>query len=253
MAPLYLTPPSSEPIRALIRSGHLGMITSPAQGNRIEPAYRHVLVDNGAFTSAYVGDLRYLAYLDRLQQHHGDQILAATAPDVVGDHAATWARSTPMLQRIRALGMKAAFVAQDGMEWEHSAWIWDEFDVLFVGGTTRWKISAVAAQIARAAHDHGKWVHVGRVNSQRRTVHCAQAMWADSVDGTYLTRAPDLNLRHLQAWTRFVDTQDSLLDVPDLLLDDDGPTWHHLRQRLPAPTTAPRPAQTEATLPLDDL
>lgn len=62
---------------------------------------------------------------------------------------------------------------------------WDEFDALFIGGTTRWKLSEAAHELAAEAKRRGKWLHMGRVNSWPR-MQIASAMGCDSVDGTYL-------------------------------------------------------------------
>ena len=53
------------------------------------------------------------------------------------------------------------------------------------------------------------WVHMGRVNSQRR-LRYAHAIGCDSVDGTYLTYAPDQNLRRLLGWLEDLHAQQSL-------------------------------------------
>lgn len=208
MAPIYMTPPCSDPIPDHIRAGRLGMIATPAQGNKILPDYQHVIIDNGVFGDTYPGDQPYLRMLAGIREQLGDaadNLIFATAPDVVGDHWATWARSRPILPRIRALGYATAFVAQDGMETDHSCWMWDEIDALFIGGSTEWKLSAEAAEIARAARAMGKWVHVGRVSSLMRYVHAAVEMEAHSVDGTYITKAPDKNLENVLSWIRWVE------------------------------------------------
>ena len=212
-APIFMTPPCSDPIPSYIRAGRLGMIVTPAQGNKIHPDYQHVIVDNGVYGDTYPGDGPYLAMLAGIREELGeaaDNLVFATAPDVVGDHWATWARSRAMLPRIRALGYAAAYVAQDGMEADHCCSMWDEFDALFIGGSTEWKLSAEAAQLARAARDMGKWVHVGRVSSLMRYVHAAVEMRAHSVDGTYLTKGPDKNLDNVLSWIRWVEGEGEL-------------------------------------------
>ena len=66
--------------------------------------------------------------------------LFAAAPDVVGDAAATLQRSERMLDWIRYAGFPVAFVARDGLE--HLTVPWDDFDALFIGGSTSWKLAA---------------------------------------------------------------------------------------------------------------
>jgi hypothetical protein len=95
-----------------------------------------------------------------------------------------------------------AFVAQDGLE---SLTVpWDDFDVLFIGGTTEWKLGPQARALVADAKARGKWVHMGRVNSERRYRY-AHAIGCDSVDGTYLTFGPDENLPKLLRWARVED------------------------------------------------
>lgn len=183
-------------------TGHLGYIDTPAQGNRRPPGVKWC-ADNGCGPGrdgkgkGYPGDAAWLAWLERNAADAGT-CLFATAPDVVGDAEATLARSIPFLPAIRALGYPAALVAQDGLE--NLDVPWDAFDVLFIGGTTAWKLGPHAADLIRQAKAHGKWVHVGRVNSNRRFLRF-ELLGVDSVDGTYLTFGPDVNLPKLLRWT----------------------------------------------------
>jgi hypothetical protein len=116
---------------------------------------------------------------------------------VVGDAAATLARSLPWLPRIRSLGLPAAFVAQDGQE--SLPMPWDEFDVLFIGGTTEFKLGPGARALIDEAVGRGIPVHMGRVNSRKRLAYAYVAGCA-SVDGTYLKFGPDINLGRLLRW-----------------------------------------------------
>lgn len=88
----------------------------------------------------------------------------------VGDAAATLTRSAPMLPRIRALGYPAALVAQDGLE--HLAVPWDAFDVLFLGGTTDWKLGPAAADLPADAVWRSTWD--GFPGHFPRVPHCGQ-------------------------------------------------------------------------------
>lgn len=175
------------------------MIATPAQGNRIDPSYPYFCVDNGVYTGRYPGDREYLGWLRTLRPH-ADRCLFVVAPDVVGDHFATLARSRDMLGRIRDLGFPVAFVAQDFMEYD--TWEpWSDIDCLFLGGSTEWKLGPAAANIAAVASSVGLWVHMGRVNSSRRYLY-AQSIGCHSVDGTHLTKAPDENLPRILSWAR---------------------------------------------------
>jgi len=152
--------------------------------------------DNGCFKNPDLNVDHYLQWLSRLRKYQRT-CLFATAPDVVGNAGATWSRSEPVLPQIRALGFPAALVAQDGFE--HQAIRWCDFDVLFIGGTTEWKLSAGAFNVVLEAKRRGHLVHMGRVNSRRR-LRIAKLAGCDSADGTLLVYRPDLYLERMQRW-----------------------------------------------------
>lgn len=216
-----------------METGLLGFIDTPAQGN-IRPAGITWCADNGCFGKGYPGDTEWFSWLKR-NAHDARTCLFATAPDVVGDAEATLARSLPWLQPIRSLGYPAALVAQNGAE-RINDMPWDQFDVLFLGGSleclpcgyvrpttapkppkgkrarcpacsrvlTEWKEGAVALRLLQEAQSRGKWVHMGRVNSGRRYDY-ARYIGCDSADGTYLTFGPDINLPKLLSWVDRID------------------------------------------------
>jgi hypothetical protein len=109
-----------------------------------------------------------------------------------------------MLPRIRALGYPAALCAQDGLE--DLTLPWEDFDVLFIAGSTAWKLSKAARDITYEAKLRGKWIHMGRVNSFRRLQYAA-AIGCDSCDGTYLAFGPDRNLPMLLDWLGTIGDQ----------------------------------------------
>lgn len=193
---LYLGNASSPAVREAIRAGEVGMMCSPAEGR--SPAGAQVwAADNGCYsTRGYPGDTAWLAWLTR-HATHARRCLFATAPDIVADAAATLTRSALHLPAIRALGFAAALAAQDGLE--QLTVPWDEFDVLFLGGTTTWKLGPAAGSLAAEAIRRGLSVHMGRVNSARRWRHAAR-IGCGSVDGTHLAYAPDADLADLRRW-----------------------------------------------------
>jgi hypothetical protein len=198
---MYLgNPCASDAVIDAMTAGAIGFIDTPAQGNT-RPSGVAWCADNGCFSEGYPGDDQWFDWLER---NAGDSAtcLFATAPDVVADAEATLTRSLPWLPRIRALGYPAALVAQDGLESLEIPW--DSFDVLFVGGSTEWKLGPHAREVVRQAKTRGKWVHMGRVNSEKRYRY-ALAIGCDSADGTYLTFGPDKNLPKVRAWLRVVD------------------------------------------------
>ena len=163
--------------------------------------------DTGCFsTPSKYTDTMYLDFLSR-NQYATLTCCFATAPDVVANARATWALAKPMLPRIRSLGYPAALVAQDGIELMDIQW--DTFDALFIGGTTRWKLSEHAYALSTEAKERGKWIHMGRVNSWKRL----KAAWIhgyDSADGTILRFGPDKNEGRLVAWAKKMHQQPRL-------------------------------------------
>lgn len=177
-------------------AGHpnLGQLMRPGNGNK--PTLPIWAADNGAFSG--FDATAFLAMLERLPR--SAQWVAA--PDAVADWRATAALFDEWEPRIRALGFRVAYVLQDGAE----SVPWERLDCLFIGGSTRYKLSQAAARWMAEAKRRGKWVHVGRVNSIRRLRWCLD-YGADSVDGTQASMFPDTWL----PWT--------LRAIEDLLAD----------------------------------
>lgn len=171
----------------------LGFMNTPQMGNEM-PAGVLWGADNGRFNAPelYTDD----GYLGWLKEQSREQCLFATAPDVLADHAATVELSLPLLPRLRSLGYRAAFVAQDG--WQDETTPWDEFDVMFIGGSTAFKLGRGGLAIA-AARERGKTVHMGRVNSYRR-LRLAALLGCETADGTFLKFGPDVNEPRMLHW-----------------------------------------------------
>lgn len=183
---------------------HVGGITTPAKTNHRYCGALAWAADNECFAKGERFDLdRWLGWLGTLRPHR-ERCLFAVAPDVVGDAERTLARSLPVLPRIRDLGFPAAFVSQD--EADRVGVPWDALDVLFVGGSTDWKLSERSWALCVEAHRRGKRVHVGRVNSWRRLRACRVGL-VDSADGTQLCYRPDQTLPQLLRWLDVVNSQ----------------------------------------------
>lgn len=192
-------------LSGVVRPDLPAMIT-PRMGQR-PPDGQPWAADNGRFASPqdYTDD-SYLEWLF-MQSRDVDRCLFATAPDVVGDATATLALSAPMFEAIRRYGYPVALVAQDGLEDEPIPW--DDFDALFIGGTTAWKLSAAAADIAAQAKARSKWVHMGRVNSLRR-MRYGESIGCDSADGTVLKHDPN---RPVASWSTTVIREPSIWGI----------------------------------------
>ena len=79
----------------------------------------------------------------------------------------------------------------------------------FIGGSVAWKMSKHAKGLVAEAKRRGKYVHMGKVNGNRRYRH-AEAIGCDSVDGTYLVYGPDINLPKLLGWVQDMKDQQPL-------------------------------------------
>lgn len=202
-APVYLSGAVNPVIRSVAADHpNLGVLVQPGTDSYrlIVNEYSWWAADNGCFAKGDSFDVD--GWLRWVEGIAADEALRSTClfvvcPDVVGDAAGTIARSAPILPLVRKLGLPAAFAAQDGLELLDIPW--DTFDVLFIGGSTEWKLGPEAAQIAKEARHRGKWVHMGRVNSWKRC-HLARLSHADSVDGTFLAFGPTKNWPRLESW-----------------------------------------------------
>lgn len=182
---------------------------TPAGGRRVGLLNRGQVwaADNGCSAHPERFDLsRYLDWLVSLAEHRVT-CLFATAPDVPGDWAATWRRSEPVLPRLREHGYRAAIVVQDGCTQLPPA---EDWDVLFVGGTTRWKLTA-GYDLVAAAKRLGKWTHMGRCNSFAR-LRQAHAGGYDSADGTCLRFNPPQYVGEIARWLDWIHQQPALAE-----------------------------------------
>jgi hypothetical protein len=201
---LYLSGVTNKDFEEAARLHPLGLLTNPGNSTHLRVGrFSAFAVDNGCFSLGDRFNLPdYFRYLEAFGSS-GRRALFATAPDVLGDPEATFARSLPVLPEIRARGFKAALVAQDGLELLSIPW--EAFDVLFIGGrpqprgTEEWKLGAGCRALVAAAKARKKVVHMGRVNSAKRYRYAA-SIGCDSADGTFLGYSPSTNLGRLLRW-----------------------------------------------------
>lgn len=221
---ILLVSGATSTIRALPPDAPVGHLVTPATGNRIDAvarAGRPWAADNGCGPKAdgTPGELDPPAFRAMLAQvaaasagaHPAHQAnpgparrpLWVVVPDVVGDWRATRARFDVWAPEVEALGLPLAYVAQDGQPWR--ALPIGRIACLFVGGSTAYKESEAARDLARACKVHGVRVHVGRVNTERRLrlfdglgLHPdGYPMAIDSCDGTQFSMYPD---RYIPRW-----------------------------------------------------
>lgn len=193
---------------------HVGHLVVPRNGNSIRSLVATGLpwaIDNGAYTGFDARSFRRLL----LKAVDQPRLCWVVAPDVVGDARATIALFRDWQPELAASRFPVALAGQDGLEDLEVPY--GAMDCLFVGGSTRWKLSLAAADLMVEAKRRGLRVHVGRVNSLRR-LRMAYERGADSVDGSSysrwhhrtLTNRPDMSLtRHLNV-LRCLERQPSL-------------------------------------------
>lgn len=197
----YLTGVSNPAVRAIAHSADIGLLVTPDTGYVGQiPSYPFWAADNGCFNHPERSVEDFLRWLAKVPVG-----LFASAPDVVGNAQFTLQRSLPTLPLIRALGWPAAYVAQDGIEQTEVPW--EEFDVLFLGGTTEFKLGSIAQEYTRQAKLKDKKVHMGRVNSYKR-LKLASEWGCDTVDGTFLAFGPRVNLPKLLRWFERLKTNE---------------------------------------------
>lgn len=181
----------------------IGYMLDPRKGRRIALSWVPFAVDNGRFSKTFVFDpVWWEADLYRIARRTAwaENCLFVVAPDTVGDPHATLREGLHYLPVIHQTGLRSAFVSQDGATEQMIPW--DQFDVLFVGGSDAWKDSTASWRLCDIAREqYGKRVHVGRVNGLKRLQACADHH-VDSVDGTML------NFHPARMWDKLVHMLD---------------------------------------------
>ena len=181
----------------------LGHLLTPRNRNSVASVLAtglHWAIDNGAFSGFDATAFRRL--LDRAAGQ--PRLLWVVCPDVVADADATLRLFDEWQSQLKATGVPVAFVGQDGQE--DLQLPWERFDCLFIGGSTKWKLSAAAGDLAIEAKQRRKWVHMGRVNSLRR-MRVAQLMQSDSIDGSSASMFGDKYIHKYLQWIEMLDRQ----------------------------------------------
>jgi len=157
--------------------GRIGWLLSPG-GWRHPHSWLSYAMDNGAYPMFTKGlawtDDAFYAHLRRIAGHSNRPRWIAV-PDSVGNRDETlrmWFAHSP---RVALYHAPLAFVVQDGMTPDD---IPPNASVVFVGGTTEWKLKNI--RVFTAAFPR---VHVGRINGEAGLWRCHNA-GVESCDGT---------------------------------------------------------------------
>lgn len=184
----------------------LGHLLTPSNRNSIASLLATGLpwaADNGCYSGFDPG--RFRRYLDKIAGE--PRCLFAVAPDSVGDARLTQLLFDEWWREVFDTGQPIAYVGQDGAERLEIPW--GRFQAWFIGGTTRWKLSAASADLAQEAKRRGKWVHMGRVNSRRR-MESAASFGCDSIDGSSASMFGDRYVHKYCAWLEHMARQPCL-------------------------------------------
>jgi len=207
---LYLSGATNDVIQDDLVRADIGLMCQPRNSLHLRiGAFPFWAADNGCFAAKWEEE-NWLDWLARLPT---ERCLFAVAPDVYPDAQASLDRGMLYAELLRSMGFPVAIVAQDGAE--GIDYPWDDFDCLFIGGARtddpkdEWKTSLDAEGLVRTARSRGKWVHMGRVNSQYRLFR-AREMGCNSVDGTYVKHGPNVNVPKLARYVRVVNSTPSL-------------------------------------------
>lgn len=196
---IYLSgclPSKPEISQQLIECG-VGILLTPYSQRNLDSHNWKWAADNGCFAARW----EHHAWLNWLQTRaNPQQALFAVVPDTVCNPIDTTRKWELHHQTVAALGYKTAYVLQDGATNNHIPW--EQLDCLFIGGSTQYKLSDEAKQHVKEAKRRNKWVHMGRVNSQRR-IELAHEWGCDSADGTFLAFGPDINTPKLVRMIRY--------------------------------------------------
>lgn len=166
--------------------GHpnLGAFLTPRTGNSSKTREGFTwAVDNAAFNN--FDEKKFLSMLEKIK---GQDCKFVACPDKVGDGVETLKMFYKWHQIIKSYDLPIAFVLQDGIKVSDVPF--DFIQAIFIGGTTEYKLGKEVIEICKQAKKLNKWIHMGRVNSNKRLQY-AMDIGCDSVDGSGYSMFPD--------------------------------------------------------------
>lgn len=177
----------------------LGCLPTPHTGNdpkSLEALGLPMAADNGCFNG--LNAEKFVVMLNAFREA-GVRLDWVTVPDVVANGDETfrlWGRWEPV---VKAFGFRQALVLQDGMTRLDVHQL--DPPVLFIGGSTVFKLGALAADLTADWRAKGRPVHMGRVNSERR-IRYAVEIGCTSCDGSGFSKWPDTRIPLGVKWIR---------------------------------------------------
>lgn len=159
--------------------GHpnLGAFLTPRTGNSLKTLEGFLWAsDNSAFNN--FNEKRFIKMLEKIK---GTDCKFVPCPDKVGDSKETMKLFYEYYPIIKKYNLPIALVLQDGMTKDFIPF--DLIDAIFIGGSTEYKLGHEVREIVSFAKKNKKWIHMGRVNSNKRLKY-AYDIGCDSVDGS---------------------------------------------------------------------
>lgn len=185
---------------AALDSAGWHVLLSPA--GSLNPKGRPYALDNGAWTAHQQGtDFDIDAFM-RAVDKVGEFAEWIVLPDIVMGGQRSLDLSLSWLEKLAGLPSRLLIAVQNGIEVDDVRSYLNPSVGIFVGGDTAWKEQTTPTW-GSLARRRNCYLHVGRVNSQRRIGICAAA-GADSFDGTSVTRYA-VTMRPLDAARRQSD------------------------------------------------
>lgn len=190
----YASQTSGTNKRLLLEAGWRFMVSpDTADKNRLDPACKYAL-DNGAW-GAFVRQRpweedRFLRLVDTF----GGRADFVVIPDVVADAPRTLELADVWIRRLD--GIPRYLALQDGMGFSDVLPFVARVAGFFLGGSTAWKLRS-AAEWGGFCSRHGRYLHVGRVNTIKR-IRLMRDAGAHSFDGSNASRFAKVKLPGLQ-------------------------------------------------------
>jgi len=176
------------------------VLLSPA--GSLNPKGRRYSLDNGAWTAHQQGTEFDTDAFMRAVDKVGEFAEWIVLPDIVMGGQRSLDLSLSWLEKLEGLPSRLLIAVQNGIEVGDVRSYLNPSVGIFVGGDTAWKEQTTPTW-GSLARRRNCYLHVGRVNSQRRIGICAAA-GADSFDGTSVTRYA-VTMRPLDAARRQSD------------------------------------------------
>ena len=163
-----------------LKDDNLGLLLTPLVSIPKEDTKDYLTaIDNGAFSG--FNETKFYKTLELYKDINPKFVVL---PDVVADHKQT----LDLYNKYKHLekSFNTAFVLQDGLIEKE---IPTNVSAIFIGGTTEFKLSKQVRKVVKSALKQDLWVHIGRVNSQKR-IRYALDIGCNSFDGSGYAKFP---------------------------------------------------------------